>query len=45
MALAFVAVHAFYWTDVRMRAPLLPAVFLFAAIGLTSLVGRLFERG
>jgi hypothetical protein len=45
MLFAFVAVHAFYWTDVRMRAPLLPAVFVFAAIGLCSLEGRLRERG
>lgn len=41
MALAFVAVHAAYWTDVRMRAPLLPTVFVFAAIGVCWIFGRL----
>jgi hypothetical protein len=44
MTFAFVAIHAFYWTDVRMRAPLLPAVFLFAAAGFCWLVGRFAFR-
>ena len=41
MTFAFVAVHAVYWTDVRMRAPVLPVVFLFAALGICSLAGWL----
>ena len=44
MLLAFVAVHAVYWTDVRMRAPILPIVFFFAAIGVGALVTRLRAR-
>jgi hypothetical protein len=28
---SFCAVHLFYWTDARMRAPVMPAVVLFAA--------------
>ncbi len=30
---AFVAVHALYWTDLRMRAPLVPAIATLAAAG------------
>jgi hypothetical protein len=41
MTFAFVAVHAVYWTDVRMRAPILPVVYLFAALGIGSLTERL----
>lgn len=37
LILAFTAVHAVYWTDGRMRAPLIPAVSLFAANGLAGL--------
>jgi hypothetical protein len=33
----FAAVHAVYWTDMRMRAPLMPAVALAAALGLGCL--------
>lgn len=31
--LSFTAVHLLYWTDMRMRAPLMPAVCLLAAAG------------
>jgi hypothetical protein len=31
MLAAFVAVHLIYWTDARMRAPIMPAIALFAA--------------
>ena len=37
MILAFCAVHALYWTDARMRAPLVPAVAAFAARGAKTL--------
>lgn len=38
---AFVAVHAVYWTDARMRAPLVPAVALLAARGAENSKHRL----
>jgi len=31
--LAFMVVHALYWTNLRMRAPLMPFVALIAAAG------------
>jgi len=33
LAVGFTAVHAVYWTDLRMRAPLVPFVALLAAAG------------
>jgi 4-amino-4-deoxy-L-arabinose transferase-like glycosyltransferase len=33
LALCFTMVHALYWTDMRMRAPLMPVVALAAATG------------
>jgi 4-amino-4-deoxy-L-arabinose transferase-like glycosyltransferase len=39
LCLAFTAVHAVYWTDMRMRAPLIPAVSLAAAAGAAWLSG------
>jgi hypothetical protein len=39
LCLTFTAVHLFYWTDFRMRAPLLPVVYLLAVVGLERLVG------
>lgn len=33
LALCFTAVHTFYWTDLRMRAPLMPLVAVAAAQG------------
>jgi 4-amino-4-deoxy-L-arabinose transferase-like glycosyltransferase len=33
LAASFTLVHALYWTDMRMRAPLVPAVALLAAAG------------
>jgi 4-amino-4-deoxy-L-arabinose transferase-like glycosyltransferase len=32
------AVHAFYWTDLRMRAPLMPAIALLAAAGCRAIM-------
>jgi hypothetical protein len=37
LCLAFTAVHALYWTDMRMRAPLMPVVALAAAAGAQTL--------
>lgn len=33
LAAAFTAVHTFYWTNIRMRAPLIPVVCAAAALG------------
>jgi len=34
VVLAFTAVHTFYWTNLRMRAPLMPFVAIVAAAGM-----------
>ena len=34
MILAFTLVHAVYWSDMRMRAPLMPTLYLAAALAL-----------
>lgn len=39
--IALTAVHAVYWTDLRMRAPVVPAIALIAAAGLAPLLGRI----
>lgn len=41
LVVAFTAVHAFYWSNLRMRAPLMQVVTLAAAAG----VGRLVRTG
>lgn len=41
---AFTAVHLAYWTNVRMRAPLVPALALLAARGWGRLAAVLFPR-
>ncbi len=33
LVVCFTAVHTLYWTDMRMRAPLMPAIAAFAAAG------------
>lgn len=38
LALSFTAVHAVYWTDMRMRAPLMPGVAVAAAAGIWAMV-------
>ncbi len=38
--IAFTAVHALYWSNMRMRAPLMPGWYLVVAWGLRSLVDR-----
>ena len=36
----FAVVHAVYWTDMRMRAPLMPVIAFFAAMGGMALLDR-----
>ncbi|HET6880314.1 MAG TPA: glycosyltransferase family 39 protein [Pirellulales bacterium] len=40
LAASFTAVHLVYWTDMRMRAPLTPAISLLAAAGVRRLADR-----
>jgi hypothetical protein len=40
LVLSLTAVHAFYWSNLRMRAPAVPVVAVAAAVGLAWLVGR-----
>jgi hypothetical protein len=37
---SFTAVHAFYWSNMRMRAPLIPFVCILAAVGASRLAAR-----
>lgn len=41
LCLSFTMVHLFYWTNMRMRAPLMPVVAMLAAV----CVGRLRSKG
>jgi hypothetical protein len=41
LCLAFTAVHALYWTDMRMRTPLMPFVYLAAASALGPRITRM----
>lgn len=41
LLVAFFLPHAFYWSNVRMRAPLTPALAVLAALGWQELKGRL----
>lgn len=36
LVLSFTLVHTFYWTDMRMRAPLVPVIAMVAAVGLVG---------
>jgi hypothetical protein len=40
LCLAFTAVHTFYWTNMRMRAPLMPFVAMIAAAGVVAMKER-----
>lgn len=40
LCVAFTAVHTFYWTNLRMRAPLIPFVALVAAVGANAILVR-----
>jgi len=44
LAATFTAVHAVYWTDMRMRAPLVPFIALVAACGAAALGDRIRRR-
>lgn len=44
LAATFMAVHAVYWSDMRMRAPLMPIVALLAARGAAAIRGRIKQR-
>jgi 4-amino-4-deoxy-L-arabinose transferase-like glycosyltransferase len=41
LLLGFTVVHSLYWADMRMRAPLMPAVFLLAAHGVMTAPRRM----
>ena len=38
--ISFTVVHAIYWSDVRMRAPIIPALAVLAALGCERLTRR-----
>lgn len=40
LAAAFTAIHTFYWTNIRMRAPLIPVVCAAAALGAAHIASR-----
>ena len=40
LLVAFTAVHSLYWANMRMRAPLMPAVAVLFALGLSALKTR-----
>lgn len=44
LVVCFTAVHAVYWTDMRMRAPLMPAIALASVAGLAALCVRMVQR-
>jgi hypothetical protein len=44
LVLVFTAVHAVYWSNIRMRAPLVPVIALAAAAGTAELLGRGLRR-
>ena len=44
LLLSITAVHAFYWSNMRMRAPLMPVVCLLAAVGVERFWGRVNKR-
>jgi len=44
LAVVFTGVHAFYWSNIRMRAPLVPLVAMAAAAGSAELVRRVWRR-
>ena len=45
LILTLTAVHAFYWSDMRMRAPLVPAIALLAAPGFGPWIARARRLG
>jgi hypothetical protein len=41
---SFTAIHTFYWTNIRMRAPLVPVVCAAAALGAAQITSRRVNR-
>jgi hypothetical protein len=41
---SFTLVHALYWSDMRMRAPLMPVVAMLAAVGIAGIAARLYSK-
>ncbi len=41
LCLSFTAVHTFYWSNLRMRGPLMPVVCLCAAVGMQALIASI----
>ena len=44
LAASFTAIHTFYWTNIRMRAPLIPVVCVAAALGAAWIASRQDDR-
>jgi 4-amino-4-deoxy-L-arabinose transferase-like glycosyltransferase len=44
LAASFTVVHAVFWTDLRMRAPVAPVVALVAAVGTSRFVAAIMRR-
>ena len=44
LCLVFTGVHAIYWSDMRMRAPLVPFISLVAASGMAAILGHHMNR-
>jgi 4-amino-4-deoxy-L-arabinose transferase-like glycosyltransferase len=44
LAASFTAIHTFYWTNIRMRAPLIPVVSLAAALGTAQIAAMRIVR-
>ncbi len=44
LVVTFTAIHTFYWTNVRMRAPLIPVVCSAAALGAAEIARRQTRR-
>lgn len=40
MCLSFTAIHAVYWSDMRMRAPLMPAIWIWSATTVVAFARR-----
>ncbi len=44
LAVSLTAIHAVFWSNMRMRAPLTPLIALAACVGLSAIYGRQFGR-
>ena len=43
LCLSFTAMHTIYWSNLRMRAPLMPVICLVATVGVRWIVSRTFR--